>query len=128
MEETSMNDREAIEAAVHTYFDGLYEGDADKIASVFHQTSALTQVFEDKLVIVPRDEWLAAVRSRPSPKSRGLDRHDRILSIDQPGPTMAHVKVACAIPPRFFVDQLNFLKIDGRWQVAQKVFQTEVRE
>lgn len=123
-----MTDREAIEAAVHTYLDGLYEGDADKIAAVFHQTSALTQMFDGKLVITPRDEWLAAVRTRPSPKSRGLDRHDRILSIDQPGPDMAFVKLACAIPPRFFTDQLNFLKIDGRWQVAQKVFMTEVKE
>jgi hypothetical protein len=123
----TMTDREAIEAAVATYLDGLYEGDADKLASVFHETSALTQVFDGKLVITPRDQWLEAVRNRPSPKAQGLDRHDRILSVDQPGPTMAYVKVACAIPPRFFVDQLSFLKIDGRWQVAQKVFQTEVR-
>lgn len=123
-----MNEREEIEQAVHTYLDGLYEGDADKLAAVFHETSALTQVFDDELVITPRDEWLAAVRSRPSPQARGLDRHDRILSIDLAGPTMAHVKLACAIPPRFFVDQLNFLKIDGRWRVAQKVFMTEVRE
>jgi hypothetical protein len=41
---------------------------------------------------------------------------------------MAYVKLKCAIPPRFFTDQLSLLKIDGRWQIAQKVFMTELRE
>ena len=38
----STDDRSAIEQTVQTYFDGLYEGDADKLASVFHESSALT--------------------------------------------------------------------------------------
>jgi hypothetical protein len=29
---------------------------------------------------------------------------------------------AAQIPPRYFTDYLNLLKIDGRWVVAQKVF------
>jgi hypothetical protein len=41
---------------------------------------------------------------------------------------MAHVKLRCAIPPRHFTDLLSLLKIEGRWQVAQKVFMTELRE
>jgi hypothetical protein len=50
------------------------------------------------------------------------------LTVDIVSPTMAFVKLKCAIPPRFFTDQLSLLKIDGRWQVAQKVFSTEVRD
>jgi hypothetical protein len=125
---TEMSERAAIEAAARTYLDGLYEGDAQKIASVFQPTSALTWEEGGALKVWPRDEWLEAVRNRPSPKSRGLARHDEILSIDQSGPTTAFVKLKCAIPPRFFTDYLSFLKIDGRWQVAQKVFAVEVRE
>lgn len=117
----------AIEAAVKTYLDGLYEGDAAKLAAVFHPTSALTQCLDGELKIMPRDTWLDAVKNRPSPKAGGLLRTDHILSIDLIGPTMAHVKLNCAIPPRYFTDILSFLKIDGRWQVAQKVFTTEVR-
>jgi hypothetical protein len=60
--------------------------------------------------------------------ARGLPRHDDILQIDQASPTMAFVKLKCAIPPRFFTDYLSFLKVEGRWQIAQKVFATEVRE
>jgi hypothetical protein len=122
------NETTAIEAAVRTYLDGLYEGDADKLAAVFHPTSALTGLVDGKLVITPRDKWLDAVRGRPSPKKSGLARHDHVLAIDIVGPTMAQVKLNCAIPPRFFTDELAMLKIDGRWQVAQKVFMTEIRE
>ena len=122
------DERKAIEDAVQTYLDGLYEGDADTLASAFHPTAALTQFHEGELKIVPRDDWLDAVRKRPAPKAQRLARHDRILRIDENGPGMAQVTLECAIPPRFFTDQLSLLKIDGRWQVAQKVFRTEVRE
>jgi hypothetical protein len=123
------NDLKAIETAVKTYFDGLYEGNVEKLASVFHPTSALTSVSpEGKLTVVPRDQWLDAVAKRPSAKSQGLERDDHILMIDQPGPTMAFVKVKCQLPPRYFVDQLSLLKVDGRWLVAQKVFQADIRQ
>jgi hypothetical protein len=126
---TQTDDIKAIEGVIKTYLDGLYESDADKIASAFHPTSALTSVADDGgLVITPRALGLETVRARPSPKQHGLARHDRVLAIDLISPTMAYVKLNCAIPPRFFTDQLSLLKIEGRWQVAQKVFVTEVRE
>jgi hypothetical protein len=121
------DDTVQIEAAVKTYLDGLYEGDTEKLASVFHPTSRLTYEEGGKLTLLPRDQWLELVRGRPSPKSRGLTRHDEILQIDQASPTMAFVKLKCAIPPRFFTDYLSLLRIDGKWQVAQKVFATETR-
>jgi len=126
---TAADDVRSIEGVIQTYLDGLYESDAAKIANAFHPTSALTGVSgEGALVITPRDLWLEKVRARPSPKQQGLPCHDEVLSIDLVGPTMAHVKLKCAIPPRFFTDQLSLLKIDGRWQIAQKVFMTELRD
>jgi hypothetical protein len=126
---TGTDDVQLIEGVIQSYLDGLYESDAGKIASAFHPTSALTSVTNDgALVITPRDIWLDNVRTRPSPKQQGLPRHDQVLSLDLVSPTMAYVKLNCAIPPRFFTDQLSLLKIDGRWQIAQKVFATEIRE
>ena len=122
------HDRADIERTINRYFDGLYEGDADKLASVFHDTSALTYEQDGKLIVLPRDSWLRAVRERPSAKSKNLARDDAILSIDQSGPTTAFVKVKCQIPPRYFTDYLNLLKIDGTWKVVQKVFATQLRE
>ena len=122
------SDIKAIEAATRSYLDALYEGDADKLAHVFHPTSALTSAQEDgHIKIVPRDEWLEAVRGRVSPKAAGLVRDDHILTIDLVGPTLALVKVKCQMPPRYFTDLLSFLKVDSKWQVVQKVFMTETR-
>jgi hypothetical protein len=128
MEHMMKNDeRNAIEQTVQTYLDGLYEGDADKLASVFHETSALTYEQDGKLTVLPRDQWLKWVRERGSPQSKGLARDDAILQVDQAGPTTALVKVKCQIPPRYFTDYLSLLKVDGRWVVAQKVFATVVK-
>lgn len=121
------DDRHAIEQAIQTYFDGLYEGDADKLASVFHETSALTWEQDGQVAVWPLAQWLKAVRERPSPKAKGLARDDAILQLDQSGPTTAFVKVRCQIPPRYFTDYLSLLKLGGRWVVAQKVFATETR-
>lgn len=126
---TATNDISSIEGVIQCYLDGLHEGDTAKIAGAFHPTSALTSVTDGgELQILPRDQWLERVRGRPSPKTQGLSRHDEVLSIDLVGPTMAYVKLKCAIPPRFFTDQLSLLKIDGRWQIAQKIFMTELRD
>ena len=122
-----VDESNAIQFAAQTYLDGLYEGDADKLATVFHPTSALTWEQDGALKPLQRDEWLKAVRGRASAKSLGLPRQDEILQIDQSSPTTAFVKLTCAIPPRYFTDYLCFLKVEGRWQIAQKIFATEVR-
>ena len=122
------DERKAIEEAIRTYLDGLYEGDADKIATVFHPTSALTWEDKGEVKIWPREEWLEVLRKRPSPKSGNLPRGDEILSIDQSSATTAFVKLKCQIPPRYFTDYLNLLKVDGRWQIVQKIFSAETRE
>jgi hypothetical protein len=123
----SIADRSAIEASIQTYFDGLYEGDTDKLASVFHPTSSLTWDQDGQLTVMSRDAWLQVVRDRPSSKSKALARDDAILLIDQSGPTTAFVKVKCQIPPRYFTDYLSLIKVEGRWQIAQKVYAFEVR-
>ena len=124
----STDERSAIEQTIQTYFDGLYEGDADKLASVFAETSALTWEQDGKVSVLGRDAWLDAVRKRPSSKARDLPREDAILQIDQSGPTTAFVKVKCQIPPRYFTDYLNLLKVGGRWTIVQKIYATQVRD
>ncbi len=113
-----------VHATLGEYFDGLYEGDADKLERIFAAGSSLTFLVDGKVTVLPRDEWLKNVRSRPKPKDSGLERKDRVLSVDLAGPDMAFAKVACQIPPRYFTDYLCLLRVDGRWQVAQKVYTT----
>ena len=121
------DERAAIEQTIQTYFDGLYDGDADKLARIFHEAAALTYEQDGQVTVLPLAQWLKAVRERPAPKARGLARDDAVLLIDQSGPTTAFVKVRCQIPPRYFTDYLSLLKTDGRWRVVQKVFATVVK-
>jgi hypothetical protein len=95
-------DLTALRAATQTYLDGLYEGDADKLALVFLPSSALTQSFDNELKITPRDVWLEAVRGRPSPQARGLVREDHILTIDLISADLALIKVKCPVISRIY--------------------------
>ncbi len=114
-----------VEKTLRTYFDGLYEGDVKKLGEAFHPLSHLYSVGNDGTAAdLPRADWLKAVESRPSARSKGDERRDRIVSIDFSGPTTAFAKVECQLPPRYFTDYLTLLKIDGRWQVIAKAFHT----
>lgn len=113
----------AVESTLQTYFDGLYEGDSAKLGAAFHPFSHLYGVGADgKATDMPREDWLKMVAGRPSPKSKGDERRDRIVSIDFNGPNAAFAKVECQLPPRYFTDYLTLLKIEGRWQVIAKAY------
>jgi hypothetical protein len=118
---------EAIEKVVWTYLDGLYEGDTSKLAAAFHEGSHLYSLANGGLADLPRDEWLSFVKGRPSAKAKGLQRTDRIVSIDLSGPETAFVKLECSIHPRYFTDYLTLLKLPDGWRVVSKTFRTEVR-
>src|SRR5215210_8338517 len=56
-----------IEAVVRTYFDGLYEGDVEKLGTAFHPVSHLYSERDGEVVDLPREQWFEMVRSRPKP-------------------------------------------------------------
>ena len=122
------DDLSKLETLAQTYFDGFYQGDADKLATIFHPAAALTQVVDGAPKITPCEAWLTALCNRPSPASSGTKRHDKVLAIDLCGPTLALLKVTCAVPPRHFIDLLSCIKVESKWLIAQKVFMTETRE
>jgi hypothetical protein len=120
-------DIRALAAIANTYFDAAYEMDADKFASLFHDSSSVTKVGDDGSVsVTPIDAWLTGVRSMKAPKLQGLERHDEILSIDVVR-ELALLKLKLQIPPRYFTDMLSCLKINGTWKIVQKVMTMETR-
>jgi hypothetical protein len=118
----------AIERIVGTYLDGLHDGDTRKISRAFHEVSHLYPAGPDGVVDRPRAKWLEMIAGRPSAKSQGLPRSDRIVATDMSGPETAFVKVECAIPPRHFTDDLLLLKAGAAWRSVAKSIRTEVRE
>ncbi len=119
---------EAVEQVVRTYLDGLYEGDTGKLAQAFHEVSHLYSMSDGGVADLPREKWFEFVKGRASPKSKGLTRTDRIVSIDLSGPETAFVKLECSIHPRYFTDYLTLLKLNGGWKVVSKTYRTDVRE
>ena len=117
----------AIEAVIQTYFDGLYEGDVEKLGAAFHPVSHLYNERDGEVVDLPREQWFEMVRNRPSPAKTGLARDDRILMVDISGPETAFVKVACQIPPRYFTDYLVLNRTKAGWKIVSKVFRAETR-
>jgi putative lumazine-binding protein len=114
-------DVRALLAIAQTYFDAAHEMDADKFASIFHASSSVTKVGDEGDVIVtPIEAWLAAVRGMRASRPRGFERRDQILSIDVEK-DLALLKLKLQVPPRHFTDMLSCLKVNGAWQIVQKV-------
>jgi putative lumazine-binding protein len=121
-------DRSTVEAVVQTYFDGLYEGNADKLGAAFHPSADLRWVEKGELKILTVPDWLAWVRKRPSAKAEGKPREDFIVTIDHSDEKTAFIKVRCQLPPRYFTDYLVAMKLADGWQIVSKSYRYDLRE
>jgi len=68
--------RSSVEAVVQSYFDGLYEGDAEKLGAIFHPTADLRWVEKGELQVLTVPDWLDRVRKRPSGKAEGKSKSE----------------------------------------------------
>ena len=82
------HDRSTVEAVVKNYFDGLYEGDADKLGAIFHFTADLRWLEKGELQVLTVPDWLDRVRKRPSAKAEGKPREFRPLHCRSRGPAL----------------------------------------
>lgn len=111
-----------IEAALAHYFDGLYEGDTEKLALVFSKEASLFIEDNGELTTLPVPEWFERVASRASPASRNAKREDRILMIDRLGHVNAIAKISCMVDPIAYTDYLSLIKFENRWQIVAKAY------
>ena len=116
-----------IAEALENYFSGFYEGDVETLEKIFHPSAHLYAATAGPLTDRDMEQVYEGVRSRQSSASRGFERFDRILSIDQSGPEAAVAKVQIALGDQLYTDFLNLLKLDGRWQIISKVYTGEPR-
>ena len=122
------HDRSTVEKVIQLYFDGLYEGDADKIGEAFHPSADLRWVEKGELQVLRcRTGWSACASgrrrrrkaSRATISSSAMDRSDDAT---------AFVKVKCQLPPRYFTDYLVALKLADGWKIVSKSYRYDVRE
>jgi Putative lumazine-binding len=120
-------DRSSIEAVIKLYFDGLHEGDADKLGEAFDSSADLRWQEKGELKVLTVRDWLELVRKRPSAKAEGKARDDFIMTIDQSDDATAFIKVRCQLPPRYFTDYLIALKLVDGWKIVSKTYRFDVR-
>lgn len=117
-----MSDLHLIEALMARYFEGLYQGDVNALAEVFHPQAIYATASGDEWLRLDLDAYLQRVKQRPSPVSQAHRRTDQIVSIEWAGPVTALVRAQCSIPGRAFIDLLTLVKTGSRWQIISKVF------
>ena len=122
------HDRSTVEAVIQHYFDGLYEGDADKLAAIFHPTADLRWVDQGELKVLTVPDWMELVRKRGSAKAAGKAREDFIVTIDRSDDSTAFIKVRCQLPPRYFTDYLVAMKLADGWQIVSKSYRYDLKE
>jgi hypothetical protein len=125
---TVSEDRSSVEAVVKNYFDGLYEGNADKLGAIFDPTADLRWVEKGELQVLTVPDWLDRVRKRPSAKAEGKPREDFIVTIDRSDDQTAFIKVRCQLPPRYFTDYLVAMKLSDGWKIVSKSYRYDLRE
>ena len=121
-------DRSTVEAVVQHYFDGLYEGDADKLGEIFHPSADLRWLEKGDLKILTVPDWLGWIRKRPSARSEGKARDDFVVTIDRSDDKTAFIKARCQLPPRYFTDYLVAMKLKDGWQIVSKSYRYDLKE
>ena len=121
-------DRSTVEAVVKHYFDALYEGDADKLAAIFHPSADLRWLEKGELQVLTVPDWMERVRKRASARSEGKPRDDFVVTIDRSDDSTAFIKVRCQLPPRYFTDYLVAMKLTSGWQIVSKSYRYDLKD
>ena len=122
------NNRATVEDVIQLYFDGLYEGDADKLGEAFDPSADLRWVEKGELQVLSVPDWLDRVRKRPSAKAEGKPREDFVVTMDRSDDKTAFVKVKCQLPPRYFTDYLVALKLADGWKIVSKSYRYDMKD
>jgi len=122
------NNRATVDQVIQLYFDGLYEGDADKLGEAFHPSADLRWLEKGELQVLTVPDWLDRVRKRPSAKAEGKPREDFVVTMDRSDDTTAFIKVRCQLPPRYFTDYLVALKLNDGWRIVSKTYRYDMKE
>ena len=108
-------------AVAQAYLDAAYDMDASRFASLFQPTSSVTKLDEAGAAsAMPIEAWLAAVRALTSPRQRGEERADEILSVQVIG-GLGVIALKLRVEPNLFTDLLSCAKVGSAWKIVQKV-------
>jgi hypothetical protein len=121
--EAAMNlesERDAIEAVIRDYLEGMIYGQTDRLESAMHPLCMQAGHYKGNYEFFPRDEFIEAMKSEKM-QEPGTPYVADIVSIDLSG-DVAVAKVTDDCFSTSFTDYLTLIKHDGRWQIVMKAF------
>jgi len=120
-----MNDKQAIEATIRTYFECMFESSSEKTHQAFHPNAKITGELGGRLQEMSVDDFAGFVAAQlPSPKDQGEKERLEILSLDIAGNT-AVARVRDDYLGSTFLDTLSFLQTNDQWRIYNKLFFVE---
>ncbi|MBA4685450.1 MAG: nuclear transport factor 2 family protein [Planctomycetes bacterium] len=120
-----MSEEREIEQLVQRYYESLYESDAEKVRSVFHEKAMIAGYLHGELVQMSLEEFAGFVAAQqPSPQESGAKQHLEIESVEYAGETGCVMLSEEYLGMTFF-DTLSLLRVGGEWKVYNKLFHVE---
>ncbi|MFP5391846.1 MAG: nuclear transport factor 2 family protein [Gammaproteobacteria bacterium] len=110
-----------IETLLEAYGDGLYRGDVDLLAQVFHPQAMLYGEVRGEPVCRPLGPYLERVAARRSPAQLGEAYGFEVLSIEVTG-EIALARMRCRMLGFDYLDYLSLVRRDGAWAIASKTY------
>ena len=110
-----------IKTVVSDYFQGIYNGDSDKLENVFHQQALLFGDINGEPYFKTVTDYIDGVKSRKSPKDLEENFKMKILSIEIMG-NMATVKAHVPMLGFNYYDFLSLNLVQGEWKIVNKLF------
>jgi hypothetical protein len=119
-------DEAAIRQTVQHYFDGGKNRDSVALRKAFHPEARMLFAKDGKLVLVPIGEYIAGSAKNKLKPGEVDSTKRRVVEVDVAGDA-AVAKLELERPDALITDYMSLIKIEGRWQIVNKVFTRETR-
>lgn len=112
---------EEIKNTIFHYFQGVYNGDVEKLASAFHPQALLFGNIKGTPYFKTVSDYIDGVKNRKSPTDLGEDFKMKILGIE----IMSNVAIAKLHVPMLgynYYDFLSLCLVNKKWIIVNKLF------
>ena len=119
-----MNEKNQILEVVEKYIESAHTSDGKLVRDIFHEDAKVTGHLNGKLLRQSKEDWANFVENyQPSPKQKGEEKHFEIHLVDV-GIETAVAKVKSSYIDMIFMDTLSFIKVEGKWLIYNKIFES----
>ncbi len=123
--EPSNDNSAGVQAIADAYIAATYEGDAETLRKIFHESAVMNGYMDGKLLMSGPEPFIEQMGSNPSLKASGAPYKAAIDYIDVSGNIGSVTISETGFGPKSFTNYLHVLKQDGEWKIVSKTFTGE---